>query len=97
MNFASFHDFVMSTNLHGGAEVCNYPWDTWVKRHPDDDWWQFVCREYADTVHVYAPSGYLDGFDNGITNGYDWYSISGGRQDYMNFFPVVQRIYTGNI
>ncbi len=24
--------------------------------------------------------------NNGVTNGYEWYTISGGRQDYMNYF-----------
>ncbi len=86
MEFAEEHDFVMGANLHGGAEVLNYPWDTWYKRHADDDWWIYICRQFADTVHAYAPSGYLTDLDNGITNGYDWYSISGGRQDYMNYF-----------
>ncbi len=86
MEFAEDHDFVMSANFHDGAEVCNYPWDTWWKRHPDDDWWIYVCRQWADTVHFYAPNGYFDDLDNGITNGYDWYSIAGGRQDYMNYF-----------
>jgi len=86
MDFAEAHDFVMSANFHGGAEVLNYPWDTWYKRHADTDWWIYVCRQYADTVHAHSPSGYLNDLDNGITNGYDWYSISGGRQDYMNYF-----------
>ncbi len=83
MNFAEFHDFVLSANIHGGTEVCNYPWDTWATRHADDDWWQLVCREYADSAQHYSPSGYMTALNNGITNGYDWYSISGGRQDYM--------------
>jgi hypothetical protein len=86
MNFASNHNFVISANFHGGVEVLNYPWDTWSRLHPDDSWWQHVCRDYADTVHLYAPSGYLDYLNNGITNGYAWYRITGGRQDYMTYF-----------
>ena len=86
MDFADSNNFVMSANLHGGAEVANYPWDTWAKLHADDNWWEFVSREYADTVHNFSPSGYLMDLDSGITNGYQWYSISGGRQDYMNYF-----------
>jgi PKD repeat protein len=86
MNFAEARDFVMSANFHGGAEVCNYPWDTWPTLAADDDWWQYVCHEYADTAQAFSPSGYLSGFNDGITNGYAWYSINGGRQDYMNYF-----------
>ncbi|NVO18362.1 MAG: T9SS type A sorting domain-containing protein [Bacteroidetes bacterium] len=86
MNFAGFHHFVMSANFHGGNEVLNYPWDTWPRLAADDNWWQYVCREYADTVHLYSPTTYMSGFNNGISNGYAWYSISGGRQDYMNYF-----------
>ena len=86
MNFAEDHHFVIGANIHGGSEVLNYPWDTWPDLAADDDWWIYVCREYADTVHIHAPSNYLSGFNNGITNGYQWYTISGGRQDYMNYF-----------
>ncbi len=86
MNFAESHHLVMSCNMHAGAEVCNYPWDTWPVYPADSAWWEYVCHEYADTVHAYSPSGYMSGFDNGVTNGYAWYSINGGRQDYMNYF-----------
>ncbi len=86
MDFAEEHDFVLSANMHGGAEVCNYPWDTWSTRHADTDWWEYVCRQYADTAHLHGPAGYMTDLDNGVTNGYDWYSISGGRQDYMTYF-----------
>lgn len=86
MDFAESRDFVAGANIHGGAEVCNYPWDTWEHLAADNDWWVYVCREYADTVHAYAPANYLTDLDNGITNGYAWYWITGGRQDYMNYF-----------
>jgi PKD repeat protein len=86
MNFAGFNTFTMGANFHGGAEVLNYPWDTWAKLTADDAWWIYTSREYADTVHVNAPSNYFNEFNNGITNGHAWYEITGGRQDYMNFF-----------
>ncbi len=88
MTFADTHNIVLSSNIHSGAEVVNYPWDTWVSAvriHADDDWWQFVSHEYADQVHVNS-SGYMTGYNNGITNGGDWYVIDGGRQDYMTYF-----------
>lgn len=86
MEMAENNRFNLSANLHGGTEVCNYPWDTWSRFHADDDWWQFVCHEYADTAQFYSPAGYMSGFDDGITNGYAWYRITGGRQDYMTYF-----------
>ncbi|MFA5419287.1 MAG: M14 family zinc carboxypeptidase, partial [Bacteroidales bacterium] len=86
MDFAENQHFTMSGNFHGGAEVCNYPWDTWSKLHADNNWWIYVCREYADTVHANSTPGYFTDLNNGITNGYAWYTITGGRQDYMNYF-----------
>ena len=92
MNFAEEYHFVMSANFHGGAEVVNYPWDTWSRLHADNDWYVMISREYADTAQANSPSGYMTGYDNGITNGYDWYSISGGRQDYMNYFQQCREV-----
>ncbi len=85
MDLAEEQRFVISGNHHTGAEVLNYPWDTWAQRHADDQWFQDICHAYADTVQAYS-SGYMTGFDDGITNGYDWYTIAGGRQDYMTYF-----------
>jgi hypothetical protein len=86
MAFAEAHRIVLSANFHGGAEVVNYPWDTWARRHVDDAWLIAISRAYADAVHAVAPAGYLTDLNNGITNGWDWYTISGGRQDYMTWF-----------
>lgn len=86
IDFIDSRHFHLSANIHGGEEVINYPWDTWQRRHADDDWFYFISRQYADTVHEYAPLTYLSGFDKGVTNGYDWYTIDGGRQDYMTYF-----------
>jgi len=86
MNFAEEHTFVLSSNLHSGIELLNYPWDTWAQLSADDEWWQEVCHTYADSVHLYSPEGYMDEFNDGVTNGFAWFSMNGGRQDYMNYF-----------
>jgi len=86
MALAESKTFVLSANFHGGAEVVNYPWDTWQRRHPDDAWFVDLARDWADLAQEDSPGGYLTDQDNGITNGYDWYTIEGGRQDFMTFF-----------
>ena len=86
MNFAEADQFTQSANFHAGAEVANYPWDTWSRLTADNSWWVMVSNEYADTAQFYSPPGYFDDFGTGITNGYQWYRITGGRQDYMNYF-----------
>lgn len=92
MAYAEANHFTMAANFHGGAEVFNYPWDTWIKLPADDDWWQFVGREWADTVHKYGPPGYFTFMNNGVTNGNAWYEITGGRQDYMNYWHQCREV-----
>ena len=78
--------FVLGINIHGGSEVCNYPWDNRNELPADNNWWVYVCKEYADTVFANAPSNYLKLYSSGYVRGYNWYSISGGRQDYTNYY-----------
>jgi len=86
MSFLQKHLFSMSANLHGGAEVVNYPWDHTLNMHADDAWYRFVSREYADEAMAVDP-GYMFGWpDNGITNGAAWYVVPDGRQDYVNYY-----------
>ncbi|MDD4052300.1 MAG: M14 family zinc carboxypeptidase, partial [candidate division Zixibacteria bacterium] len=92
MDFATNHNFVISANFHGGAEVVNYPWDTWSRLHADNTWMVNISRAFADTVHHYAVSGYMTDLNNGITNGYAWYTITGGRQDYMTYWRGAREV-----
>lgn len=92
MEFAEQRNFVMGGNSHSGAEVMNYPFDTYSTLPADNDWWDFVCREYADNAQTNSPAGYFTDEDNGVTNGYAWYTITGGRQDYMNYFQNCREV-----
>jgi hypothetical protein len=85
VKFMRNHKFVLSANFHSGAEVVNYPWDRWARLHADNDWFIDICRNYTDTVHKYSVPGYMTYLNNGITNGYEWYSINGGRQDFVTY------------
>ena len=96
MNLADTYHFVLSANFHGGTEVVNYPWDNTYTRHPDDDWFFFISKEYAQNCQnaelAYSgTSNYMDAVYTGstfpgVTNGADWYRVEGGRQDYMNYY-----------
>jgi len=92
MTLATDHHFILSANYHGGVEVVNYPWDTWARRHTDDAWFVAISRRYAEQVQAVASAPpyydvtYFRDLDEGITNGYDWYQVAGGRQDFMTYF-----------
>ncbi len=92
ISFMTGKGIVMSANTHSGQEVVNYPWDTIPGLHPDDLWYQQISRVYADAVHEDAPATYMDGFDDGITNGYEWYEANGTRQDYANYYLGIREI-----
>ena len=87
MRAAGNHSFDLALNIHGGAEVFNYPWDTYRDRHADNIWWRRISREFAQRAQIASGRGnYFDDRQNGVTNGHDWYPISGSRQDYMNYY-----------
>jgi hypothetical protein len=75
----------LSANFHGGAEVVNYPFDTWAARHADEDWFRLISLEYASLARS-LQAGYMENFSKGITHGYSWYEVDGGRQDYTTYF-----------
>ena len=88
MQFMEAHPFTLAANLHGGAEVFNYPWDswtTWQHSHADADWWEYVGHNFADTCHIYS-ANYMTEENNGVTEGGDWYVITGSMQDYHNWY-----------
>ncbi len=98
MEFGNAHHFTLAFNLHGGAEVFNYPWDTWSDGppdshpHADELWYQGVAHHFANLVKANAPaaiggSSYFSDISfDGTTNGWEWYEVQGGRQDWMNWW-----------
>lgn len=92
INWVASYPFVLSANLHNGALVANYPYDNSASGQskytacPDDDIFKQLALAYSNahaTMHLGAacPTD-ASGFEDGITNGADWYSVDGGMQDY---------------
>ncbi|KAM4711866.1 carboxypeptidase M [Anableps anableps] len=86
--------FVLSANLHGGAVVASYPYDNSDRGFdlmgaasvtPDDDVFVHLAKVYSYN-HASMHKGNLcddsGPFRDGITNGYHWYPLAGGMQDY---------------
>lgn len=83
MNWQKSHRFVLSANFHGGAEVVNYPWDTIPDKFPQEELVKELSLNYA---HEASYIGTSTAFENGITNGYAWYEVNGGMQDWSIYY-----------
>lgn len=79
MVFCDSMAFDLSANFHTGALVVNYPWDNRSPRTPDDS--LFIHMSEAYSIHN-LPMWNSTQFYHGITNGWDWYEIHGGMQDW---------------
>jgi hypothetical protein len=84
MNWTFAKDFDLSANFHTGATVVNFPFDnnpsgsSVYTISPDDDIYIDMSEAYSITnLPMWNGS-----FTHGITNGADWYAISGGMQDW---------------
>ncbi|CAF4644342.1 unnamed protein product, partial [Rotaria sp. Silwood1] len=83
-------NFVLSANLHGGSLVASYPYDETIHhtphtygQSPDDSLFRYLARTYADKHLTMAKGeGCAAEFSGGITNGANWYDVSGGMQDF---------------
>ncbi len=83
MDLQAERNFSLSANFHGGAEVVNYPWDTTADTHPFENLVIDLSLNYASRVDGMYNSR---NFDRGITNGYKWYEVDGGMQDWSYFW-----------
>ena len=88
MSWAFDHSSVLSANFHTGAVVANYPYDSKMvgdagdadhAETPDDDLFIQLALTYASNSTRMSEHGLTD---SGIINGYDWYLITGGMQDW---------------
>jgi len=88
MNWSATHDFVLSANFHGGALVTNYPWDNNCSGGavyaptPEDSLFVWISRRYCEANPRMRVNTEFLYPDTGITNGADWYEVSGGMQDW---------------
>lgn len=85
MNWSFGRSFTLAANYHGGSLVVNYPFDNNASgssvytASPDDDLFIWISEQYSQ---YNAPMWGSASFFHGITNGADWYAISGGMQDW---------------
>ena len=87
------YPFVLSANVHNGALVANFPYDSTrsgaseYSTSPDNDIARQLALAYSRahaTMYLGLPcSGDRYGFTDGITNGAEWYNVDGGMQDYV--------------
>lgn len=83
MKWQKTRHFSLSANFHGGAVVVNYPWDTTADQHPQLPLVLNLSKKYAGEVEEMRNS---TEFPEGIVNGYQWYEVDGGMQDWSSYY-----------
>ena len=87
--------FVLSINFHGGAVVSNYPFDDSdgpsgvISETPDQNLFKHLATVYASNhENMFQGAGLCkqQNFENGVTNGAEWYKVRGGMQDFNYLF-----------
>ncbi|XP_016971864.1 carboxypeptidase D isoform X1 [Drosophila rhopaloa] len=95
VNWIISKPFVLSANFHGGAVVTSYPYDNSLAHNecceesltPDDQVFKQLAHTYSDNHPIMSKGNNCnDSFTGGITNGANWYELSGGMQDFNYAF-----------
>ncbi|CAK9804732.1 Carboxypeptidase D [Anthophora plagiata] len=91
MTWIATEPFVLSGNLHGGAVVASYPYDSGISgpcciesKSPDNELFKYLAHTYADNYSLMRTGNACppDVFQGGVTNGAYWYEVIGGMQDF---------------
>ena len=93
MTWIVSNPFVLSAGLHGGSVVASYPFDDSAKHTingqksltPDNTLFEHLAKTYANN-HKTMKNGSVcqdDSFANGITNGADWYDVTGKTTHHL--------------
>jgi hypothetical protein len=83
MKWQAKRNFSLSANFHGGAVCVNYPWDTQKEDFPLISFVKELSLDYASNIpEMYNSTR----FEDGITNGYKWYEVNGGMQDWSYYW-----------
>lgn len=88
MELHNQHHFIAAVNFHGGEVCFNLPWDTKPNRNVSDKFGDDAVinsmgRAWADSNPTMEAN---NGFDRGLTYGYEWYEVDGGMQDWSIWY-----------
>ena len=110
IQYMNAHHFVMAACMHGGAEILNFPWDSYTSSQrslADASWWTAMGNRFVATLRQYTGAASNNTFPGNLYRterigsgwnppyteqcfGGDWYAISGGWQDYSNWYNHIR-------
>lgn len=98
MDLILSYPWVLSANFHDGAVVASYPYDDYhsddflkqrgISYTPDHRFFKHLATTYATNHDTMMNQSVCERwfFEDGITNGADWYPLNGGLQDFNYVF-----------